>query len=408
MPMILPWRQKKRLCVNAVIIACNHLCLFLHELHDVSCFLFMWFKYLHSFWVSPTMAVFLALSFSVIGMWALRFISCMASLCSYSALLYSITLTFCLISQKAYHLGQEETDWFEKPREPRSDRSRHHGSGSHSSSSRRSNVKHTYHDYDEPPEEDLWPQDEYGHQRHPSSTSSREHRHHVSSSGRHSSSRHSSDDPRSTRSTRAHPKDPSARTDTRSSSSTSQKRSSDPRSVNHRDSGDYSRDPSGHHHGSSGQRGQRQPSSSRRQEPSSTSRQQHGEQQAPSQQGQQRSSAGQQAPAKQPPETAQQGQQQLGQTTRMQQQSPQQPGQQPAAQMGTIQPTTTVAGTGTGTTQQQPKPGQAPAQTRQQPGGPATAQPAAAMVSFHSLLYWQWILSCSLWYLIVLCFIFGT
>ncbi|XP_055039572.2 protein bassoon isoform X1 [Misgurnus anguillicaudatus] len=286
----------------------------------------------------------------------------------------------CAVSDsEAYHLGQEETDWFEKPREPRSDRSRHHGSGSHSSSSRRGNVKHTYHDYDEPPEEDLWPQDEYGHQRHPSSTSSREHRHHVSSSGRHSSSRHSSDDPRSTRSTRSHPKDPSARTDTRTSSSTSQKRSSDPRSVNHRDSGDYSRDPSGHQHGSTGQRGQRQPSSSRRQEPSTGSRQQHGEQQPPPQQGQQRSSTGQQGSTKQPPETAQQGPQQLGQTTRTQQQSPQQPGQQPATQMGTTQPTTTMAGTGTGTTQQQPKPGQAPAQARQQPGAPTTAQPAPAM-----------------------------
>uniref|UniRef100_F1QTK1 Bassoon (presynaptic cytomatrix protein) b n=1 Tax=Danio rerio TaxID=7955 RepID=F1QTK1_DANRE len=290
----------------------------------------------------------------------------------------------CAVSDsEAYHLGQEETDWFEKPREARS---KHHGSGSHSSSSRRGNVKHTYHDYDEPPEEDLWPQDEYGHQRHSSSTSSREHRHHGSSSGRHTSSRHTTDDPRSSRSSRSHPKDPSIRSDGRTTSSSTQKRSSDPRSGSHRDSGEYSRDPSGHHHGSSGQRGQRQPGSSRRQEPSSGSRPQQGlgEQQPQSQQGQQRSSAGQQVSAKQtgslPPETGQQGQQQLGQTTRTQQQPLQHPGQQPATTMGASQPTTTAAGMGTGTTQQQQsKPGQAPAQARQQPGGPPTAQPAAAM-----------------------------
>ncbi|XP_056590373.1 protein bassoon [Triplophysa dalaica] len=280
----------------------------------------------------------------------------------------------CAVSDsEAYHLGQEETDWFEKPREARS---RHHGSGGHSSSGRRSNVKHTYHDYDEPPEEDLWPQDEYGHQRH--SSSSRDHRHHGSSSGRHSSSRHASDDPRSSRSSRSHPKDPSARSDSRVNSSSSQKRSSDPRSASQRDSGDYSRDPSGNHQGSSGQRGQRQPGSSRRQEPPSGSRQQHGEQPPPSQHEHQRSTPGQQSSAKQPgpqpPEATQQGQQQLGQTTRTQQQS-----QQPATTMGATQPTTTVPGTGTGTTQQQPKPGQAPTQARQQPGGPPTAQPAAPM-----------------------------
>ncbi|XP_051529147.1 protein bassoon-like [Myxocyprinus asiaticus] len=289
----------------------------------------------------------------------------------------------CAVSDsEAYHLGQEETDWFEKPREARSDRSRHHGSGGHSSSSRRSNVKHTYHDYDEPPEEDVWPQDEYGHQRHSASTSSREHRHHGSSSGRHSSSRHTSDDPRSSRSSRSHPKDPSARAESRASSSTSQKRSSDPRSAGHRDSGDYSRDPPGHHHGSSGQRGERQPGPSRRQEPSSGSRQQHGlgEQQAPSQQGQQqRQQASGKPTGSQPPEGGQQGQQHLGQTTRTQLPPPQQPGQQQAAMMAVTQPTTTAAGTGASTTQQQTKPGQAPAQARQQPVGPPTAQPAATM-----------------------------
>uniref|UniRef100_A0A3Q2TIR3 Bassoon presynaptic cytomatrix protein n=1 Tax=Fundulus heteroclitus TaxID=8078 RepID=A0A3Q2TIR3_FUNHE len=110
----------------------------------------------------------------------------------------------CAVSDsEAYHLGQEETDWFEKPRSS----SRHYGS-SHSGRSRHG-VKHTYHDYDEPPEEDLWPQDEYSHGgRH---SSSRDHRHHGSSS-RHSSSRHP-DEPRSSRSSKGHPKDPSMRHD---------------------------------------------------------------------------------------------------------------------------------------------------------------------------------------------------
>eukprot|EP00066_Takifugu_rubripes_P022948 XP_011612214.1 PREDICTED: protein bassoon [Takifugu rubripes] len=111
----------------------------------------------------------------------------------------------CAVSDsEAYHLGQEETDWFEKPREARSDRSKHHGSGSHSSTGRRS--KHTHHDYDEPPEE-YCPGEEYSQQRHTSSSAPREHRHHGSSSGRHSSSRHTSEDPRSSRSSRTHPKD---------------------------------------------------------------------------------------------------------------------------------------------------------------------------------------------------------
>ncbi|KAG5835916.1 hypothetical protein ANANG_G00249080 [Anguilla anguilla] len=93
---------------------------------------------------------------------------------------YLVDDMHCAVSDsEAYHLGQEETDWFEKPREARSDRSRHGGSGGgHSSSGRRSHVKHTYHDYDEPPEEDLWPQEDYGTPRH---SSSREHRHHGSS-----------------------------------------------------------------------------------------------------------------------------------------------------------------------------------------------------------------------------------
>ncbi|KAI3369416.1 hypothetical protein L3Q82_007640 [Scortum barcoo] len=184
---------------------------------------------------------------------------------------YLVDDMHCAVSDsEAYHLGQEETDWFEKPREARSDRSRHHGSGSHSSTGRRS--KHTYHDYDEPPEE-YCPQDEYNQQRHSSSTSSRDHRHHGSSSGRHSSSRHSSEDPRSSRSTRTHPKDPSGRSDGRSSSSTQRRSGPDSRSAqgSPRNSGDFSRDSaSGHHHGTGGrsQRPQGDRTAPRRQEPS--------------------------------------------------------------------------------------------------------------------------------------------
>lgn len=138
---------------------------------------------------------------------------------------------------KAYHLGQEETDWFEKPRSS----SRHYSS--HSSGRSRHSVKHTYHDYDEPPEEDLWPQDEYGHGgRH---SSSRDHRHHGSSS-RHSSSRHS-DELRSTRSSKGHPKDPLMRHDPSGRSSSTGRRGESRSGGYH--SSDYSRDPSGHHHG---------------------------------------------------------------------------------------------------------------------------------------------------------------
>uniref|UniRef100_A0A672GP87 Bassoon presynaptic cytomatrix protein n=1 Tax=Salarias fasciatus TaxID=181472 RepID=A0A672GP87_SALFA len=130
---------------------------------------------------------------------------------------YIIDDYHCAVSDsEAYHLGQEETDWFEKPRSS----SRHYGS-SHSSGRSRHGVKHTYHDYDEPPEEDLWPQDEYGHGgRH---SSSRDHRHHGSS-GRHSSSSRHSDEQRSSRSSKGHPKDPSMRHDPSGRSSSTGRR----------------------------------------------------------------------------------------------------------------------------------------------------------------------------------------
>lgn len=101
-----------------------------------------------------------------------------------------------LVSE-AYHLGQEETDWFDKPREARAERVRHYGG--HSSSQKRTPVKHTYHDYDEPPDEDMWHHDDYPQHR--------EHRHHGEY-GRHTgTSRHASDEP-PRRSTKQHPREP--------------------------------------------------------------------------------------------------------------------------------------------------------------------------------------------------------
>nr|XP_033782524.1 protein bassoon [Geotrypetes seraphini] len=110
----------------------------------------------------------------------------------------------CVVSDsEAYHLGQEETDWFDKPREARSERSRYY-SGHSSSSQKKTSAKHTYHNYDEPPDEDLWQHDDYSQSRH---SSSKEHRHHGES-GRHSfSSRHPSDESR--RSSKQHPRDQS-------------------------------------------------------------------------------------------------------------------------------------------------------------------------------------------------------
>ncbi|XP_044066565.1 protein bassoon isoform X6 [Siniperca chuatsi] len=173
---------------------------------------------------------------------------------------YIIDDYHCAVSDsEAYHLGQEETDWFEKPRPS----SRHYGS-SHSSGRSRHGVKHTYHDYDEPPEEDLWPQDEYSHGgRH---SSSRDHRHHGSSSRHPSSSRHS-DEPRSSRSSKGHPKDPSMRHDPSGRSSSSGRRGESRSGGYH--SSDYSRDPSGHHHGqrSSRQGDQQRSSRSKSQQP---------------------------------------------------------------------------------------------------------------------------------------------
>ncbi|XP_057703259.1 protein bassoon isoform X1 [Corythoichthys intestinalis] len=278
----------------------------------------------------------------------------------------------CAVSDsEAYHLGQEETDWFEKPREARSERSRHHRGGSQSSSGRR--TKHTYHDYDDPSEE-YGPQDD-NHQRHSSSASSRDQRYHGNSSGRHNSSRHVSEDPRSSRSSRTHPKDTSGRSDGRSSSSAQRRGGPDSRSTqgSPRNSGDFSRDPAaGHHHGTGG-RSQRQPGErTRRQDPpnSGSKMQQQGHV------GQQRPSVPSQSgrhPVSEPLDGTQQPQQQQL-SAQQQQQLPQQHSQPPASS----QPTTTV---GTGSPQQQPpKTSHAQTQGGLSGGGSAAGQPATTAV----------------------------
>ncbi|NXH11701.1 BSN protein, partial [Bucco capensis] len=111
---------------------------------------------------------------------------------------YGMDDAHCVVSDsEAYHLGQEETDWFDKPREARAERVRHYGG--HSSSQKRPPVKHTYHDYDEPPDEDPWQHDDYPQHR--------EHRHHGEY-GRHTgTSRHASDEPLR-RSAKQHPREP--------------------------------------------------------------------------------------------------------------------------------------------------------------------------------------------------------
>ncbi|XDV48281.1 hypothetical protein PO909_017721, partial [Leuciscus waleckii] len=250
---------------------------------------------------------------------------------------------------RAYHLGQEETDWFEKPRDVRG--SRHYGSSGHSG--RRGHVKHTYHDYDEPPE-DLWPQDDYGQTRH---VSSREQRHQSSgSSGRHSS-RHS-DEPRSSRSSRSS-KDPSMRHDSRSLSSSG--RRGDSRSQGYQSS-DYSRDTSGHQHSSrSGkQSSHHQGSSSRKQQDHPSSSRQQGSL-GPGQKGQGGPSSSSRQAASQPLVDGQQGQR--AQLQQQAQTSATRSGSQISA-TGTAQPQLVQA------QQLQAKPGQT---------GPMARQPASVV-----------------------------
>ncbi|XP_028301539.1 protein bassoon isoform X2 [Gouania willdenowi] len=278
---------------------------------------------------------------------------------------YLVDDMHCAVSDsEAYHLGQEETDWFEKPREARSERSRHHGSGGHSSTGRRS--KHTYHDYDEPPEE-YSQQEECNQQRH-SSSGTREHRHHGGTS-RHSSSRHS-EDPRSSRSSRVPPKDSSGRSEGRGSSSAVRRSGAESRSVqgSPRNSGDFSREsPTNHHHGTGGrsQRAQGDRPTTRRQDPSATGAKPHQQQPHQGHSGQQRpGSLGQSGkhlgsePTDGPPPTQ----------------------QQPALHQGSMPQSgpSTTGSVGGAPPPQQPKSIQASAQSRQSGVGSTAGQPTTA------------------------------
>ncbi|XP_069500296.1 protein bassoon [Ambystoma mexicanum] len=188
----------------------------------------------------------------------------------------------CVVSDsEAYHLGQEETDWFDKPREARSERSRYY-SGHPATSQKKTQIKHTYHDYDEPPDEDLWQHDEYSQSRH----SSKEQRHHGES-GRHysSSSRHINEE-QCRRPSKQHPKE-QGRHESRphSQPSSSQRKTQQP-SYSNSDYSQPSRQSSSYHHTSEPQKSQRHtpPPQQQKSETPQQIRQQPGQQQSPRQQ----------------------------------------------------------------------------------------------------------------------------
>ncbi|XP_064374683.1 protein bassoon isoform X2 [Dromaius novaehollandiae] len=214
---------------------------------------------------------------------------------------YVMDDSHCVVSDsEAYHLGQEETDWFDKPREARSERVRHYGG--HSSSQKRPPVKHTYHDYDEPPDEDLWQHDDYPQPQH---SSSREHRHHGEYGRHSSSSRHTSEEqPR--RSAKQHPREQGRHESRGHAQPASQKKAQQPEprapAAYGPGSSEYPQQarPATHHHGAETQKSQKPsqphgpPSQGQKAEP-------HLQQpQARQQQGAQQPQARQQPPAARP------------------------------------------------------------------------------------------------------------
>ncbi|KAM9326303.1 protein bassoon [Gastrophryne carolinensis] len=308
---------------------------------------------------------------------------------------YMMDDSHCVVSDsEAYHLGQEETDWFDKPRESRSDRSRYYSS--HSSTQKKIPVKHTYHDYDEPPDEDMWQHDDYSQQRH---SSSKEHRHHGDS-GRHSASRHIDEQPR--RSSKQHPRDQGrheSRSHSQSSSFIKKSQQSDSRSQSgYPPSSEYtqqSRQSSGYHHNSESQKSrqsqisqqqkvdshhqasqqlkqsqlgqQQQPRQQQAQQPSSRQQQQMGSSQQMSHQSHQTSH--QPTPHQAHP----QSQNQQGQPTRAQGQQQQPTGQGPPAsrqQQQQQQQPSSQSQANLRTQQQQPQQQQPQQQQQQQPQQP--------------------------------------
>ena len=180
---------------------------------------------------------------------------CMASAGSPPAADLGVDGVLFLVSE-AYHLGQEETDWFDKPRDARSDRFRHHGGHAVSSSSqKRGPARHSYHDYDEPPEEGLWPHDEGGPGRH---ASTKEHRHH-SDHGRHSG-RHAGEEP-GRRAAKPHARDlgrHEARPHPQPSPAPAMQKKGQPGYPSSAEYSQPSRIPSAYHHASDSKKGSRQ------------------------------------------------------------------------------------------------------------------------------------------------------
>ncbi|XP_032267186.1 protein bassoon [Phoca vitulina] len=170
---------------------------------------------------------------------------------------YILDDSHCVVSDsEAYHLGQEETDWFDKPRDARSDRFRHHGGHAVSSSSqKRGPARHSYHDYDEPPEEGLWPHDEGGPSRH---ASAKEHRHHGDH-GRHSG-RHAGEEP-GRRAAKPHARDlgrHEARPHPQPSPAPAMQKKGQPGYPSSAEYSQPARAPSAYHHASDSKKGSRQ------------------------------------------------------------------------------------------------------------------------------------------------------
>ncbi|NXN24026.1 BSN protein, partial [Nycticryphes semicollaris] len=293
---------------------------------------------------------------------------------------YGMDDAHCVVSDsEAYHLGQEETDWFDKPREARAERVRHYGG--HSSSQKRPPVKHTYHDYDEPPDEDLWQHDDYPQHR--------EHRHHGEY-GRHTgTSRHTSDEP-PRRSGKQHPREPSRHEPRGHGPPATSKKVQQPESRGPASYGPSSSEyppssrPTAHHHGAETPKAQKTPqphgpaTSAPKPEPLAHPQQPAGRQQQAGQQAARQQAAGRQAA--QPAASAQpeaRGRTQGPPSSRPPQQ--QQPG--PAQAAGKV-PTTLHAQPG-GHTAPVPKAEQTDvpkptAKVPQQPGRAPTAQPLGA------------------------------
>uniref|UniRef100_A0A8C6I137 Bassoon n=1 Tax=Mus spicilegus TaxID=10103 RepID=A0A8C6I137_MUSSI len=292
---------------------------------------------------------------------------------------YMLDDSHCVVSDsEAYHLGQEETDWFDKPRDARSDRFRHHGGHTVSSSQKRGPARHSYHDYDEPPEEGLWPHDEGGPGRH---TSAKEHRHH-SDHGRHSG-RHAGEEP-GRRAAKPHARDMGrheARPHPQASPAPAMQKKGQPGYPSSADYSQSSRAPSAYHHASESKKGSRQahtgPSALQPKADTQAQPQMQGRQVAPGPQQSQPPSSRQtpSGTASRQPQTQQQQQQQQQQQG-LGQQGPQQAPSQARLQPQS-QPTTRGAAPAASQPAGKPQPGPTTA-PGPQPAGPPRAEQASS------------------------------